>query len=362
MFKKIGQIESVHRYCISGEKIFYLSSDRKLFLDGKYLCDFSRTSFLGCFEDHFFVRDFLNPEYRIFDNIGDLKEEGHGKSFYPINENFHGVSEKINSEVYDMIVDKKLMSKYRFQIDRINNYVLFINDDLIFYLKTKNLLSVFSIQQNSIVWEYNLKNLGQFVDLEGDEKFVKVIDIKGLWNDQIIVALNNYSIISIGIENGELHYTWKDLDLKEPENSIYRYFYTPDSFVLDSKKGELIGTLHTNLIKVDLKSKAASRFDIKDELAKHNIISFKQLGIWHHPTPIDEDYLYARAELKQRNDDGRWSYDALIMINRETMSIDWIYPFEKDNLGTNIPRLNGDKLYQLDTGHRLHVFEKTCEN
>ena len=53
-----------------------------------------------------------------------------------------------------------------------------------------------------------------------------------------------------------------------------------------------------------------------------------------------------------------FSYDSVIALNRDTFKIDWHYAFEETGLGTNSPKIAGDKLYQLDLNQTLHIFEK----
>jgi len=203
------------------------------------------------------------------------------------------------------------------------------------------------------LWQFDLNQLGTFTNRNGEQEAYKVIKILGIWQEELFIACNNGLILAIDSNTGIEKRKWQHIKDYYFDDEITDKIPRAESFVFDGDT--LIGALNTYYFKIDLKTSEISALNISQELQKFNIFHIKTVN----DNPVTDTHIFLTAMMRKKDNDPKWSYDCLIALNKKTLKIDWHYSFEEAGLGTNIPKLAGNKLYQLDNNNTLHIFEKT---
>lgn len=183
---------------------------------------------------------------------------------------------------------------------------------------------------------------------EGD--FTKVVAVYG---NQLFVACTNHRLISIDIKTGKIIREWKELKGFDAGQEYKDLLPEPSDFVLDKESGKLIGVFSKYYFEIDLESGEINYEDVREELKRLNINSFRRMG--DNPYTKDHIFVTAHAELKER---ANVDLDCVLALNRNTKKVDWVHIFKDTGLGTNVPQITDTHLYQLDTEGTLHIFEK----
>ncbi|WP_158837571.1 hypothetical protein [Polaribacter sp. L3A8] len=237
--------------------------------------------------------------------------------------------------VYDM--DRNFLSK-EFEIQNFNSELVFKGNAIGFFNKDR--FASINYENGELNW-----------DLELGDNVSKII---GIHKNEVFLITSNSKLIAVNIEKGVITNSWFDLSNISLDSQTKGLTLDGVNFVLDKNSEKLIGALHNNYIKLDLKTNAIHFVNITEELQKNKIIFIKQLN----NNPFTDTHLFLTAMMQQEDNDKKWSKDCLFALNRITHKIDWLHIFEEQNLGTNIPKLTETELYQLDNNGNLFVFKK----
>ena len=176
----------------------------------------------------------------------------------------------------------------------------------------------------------------------------------GVYQNQLLVSCSNHLLLSIDVATGKVLHHWQELEGFEVGSLYKDVLPDPTNFVLDKSAAKLIGVFDTYYFEIDLESKEISYHQLKDELAKHGIRSFRPFS--QNPYTPDHLFLTAHTFLSEvPNVD----LSSVLALNRNTKKVDWVYIFKDTGLGTNVPQITSTHLYQLDLDHNLHIFERT---
>ncbi len=205
------------------------------------------------------------------------------------------------------------------------------------YFQFDGKLQCFSLSSNKVKWT-----------LEG-----AALVLLGIYQNQLLIACSDHRLMSVDAGTGEIISRWRELPGFE-EGQFYKdVLPEPSDFVLDKESGLLIGVFSRHYLEIDLKSGKLSYEDIRQELYRHGINSFRRMG--KNPFTKDHLFLTAHAELDERPN---VDLDCVLALNRNTRNVDWVHIFKDTGLGTNVPQITSTHLYQLDTEGKLYVFEK----
>lgn len=207
-------------------------------------------------------------------------------------------------------------------------------------------------QPEQPLWQFDLNQLETFTNKNNEELNYKIIKILGIWQEELFVACNNGLMLSLDRSTGKEKCRWQYIKDYEFDSEIKNKIPRAESFVFDGDT--LIGALNTFYFKIDLKSSEIIAINISQELQKFHIFHIKTVI----DNPVTDKHIYLTAMMRQKDNDTKFSYDCLIALNKKTLKIDWQYKFENAGLGTNIPKISENKLYQLDLDGNLHIFEK----
>ena len=270
--------------------------------------------------------------------------------YYPFCLSYVRENDEKNAVIYDLrnleIVTKRKGSSTIFYF--YNEY--FIKD---FGSINENIIQCFTSKESIPKWEFSLSELGLCFDpLRNTNTGYTVCRFLGVWQSELIVALNKYLIISLDLETGEIKRKWYKVEGLNYPHGIGDRLPDSSNFILYGDK--LVGTTLAYYIEIDLLTGNTSFFDLSDELKKYNIFSFKSIN----DNPIIDNKLYLTASMQNEKNTNKFSHDCLVILNIDTKKVEWQYSFEEASLNLNRPQVHGNKLYQLDANKTLHIFEK----
>lgn len=225
-------------------------------------------------------------------------------------------------------------------IKGIIRYYLTYNDNLFCHIDSNKLVSL-SLLTGDYGWEIDLsEKLGNYD---------KIAKIYGIVNEVLWLVSQRGIIYGIDIHTGQLqhHLNYDNVDYFQERGSVGTvYFYS----LFDEKNQKLIGLYAKRYWEIDLLSpeNGLQVFDIKD----NNSDYFSDE--WADPKGMifDEDYIYFRDI----------SISKVGVFGRKTRHIVWSGKVndseERVMTVINNIQVADNKLYVLDSGGTLHIFEK----
>ena len=181
---------------------------------------------------------------------------------------------------------------------------------------------------------------------------IKISQLVGMWENQLLVWMNNEQLICLDANTGtEL---WRVTDFFKqflPGWQSVSQFSFVYCHIENGKLYQLDGDSYWSL---DL---ATQRFELLWQDTQEEYLTII------HKT-YTEDFIYFTASRTY----GLVPY-LIGVFNRKTLSIDWLHdmtlPQNTENKFCNslnqAPQVDGDKLYVLDSGGTLHIFEKESD-
>ncbi len=341
MFIYSNHIANVNRYDVA-EKLIYLTNDkneeRKIIYDNELISsnvlDFVR-NLKG--EIVFYTRD-LKVYKKVISGLKLLLE---GYSIY---------DEKYDDET--IFVFKKISPgnhiKYLYNfinekfIRDISDVPIIITDFFeMSYLST--VIKKSSRLNNTINWEIDLS--GRKYIVRDKEKNATIVKFIGIEDGMLIVFMSNKELISIDIETGKIIWETKDFIKKNlPTYNDYRmvrsiFYY---GILENGKLYQLDGNIYYS---IDLKTQEVEV--LWEDKSEKEYLTCQYAS-------YTEDYVYFTGSR-----DNRFSPYLLGAFNRKTLQLDWIHePEGIVNPLTNVPHYVNGKLYILDSGRVLHIYDK----
>ncbi len=210
----------------------------------------------------------------------------------------------------------------------------------------KNKISAFNIDNCKINWELDLATIFNS----------RLIHFIGVYENQLLIACRNHLLLSVDINTGEILHKWQELVGFEVGSLYKDVLPDPTNFVLDKQDSKLIGVFDTYYFEIDLNTKEISYYQLKEELSKYNIRSFRSFN----DNPFTSEYLFLTAHtfLKEVPN---VNFSSVLSLNKKTKKVDWVHTFKDVGLGTNVPQITDTHLYILDLEGTLHIFEKEVE-
>ncbi len=178
-------------------------------------------------------------------------------------------------------------------------------------------------------------------------------NILGLFNEKLLVVVDEHTILQIDPFSGDILYKWSDLPGFEAGTKYKGKIPNASNFVLDKESAKLIGVFYTYYFEIDLRSKKISFYQLKDELSKYGISDFRPFN----NNPFTQEHLFLTAHTYW-DDFPNVDLSSVIALNRESKKVDWSHTFTESGLGTNIPQITTTHLYQKDLDNNLHIFER----
>lgn len=263
-----------------------------------------------------------------------------------------------SSFIYYDRVSKRLMYN---DLELLRGKMLssYIFDDLLFFEK-ENKIQTINFLSGQFLWEFPLASLGKGKDYSTDEEFdYEVEQFVGIYNNILWVYIERGGFIGLDIQTGEL----KHRILGIPKGNLLGkvdsyvdseefYIFYRAKFILDEKKGIIIGLIADRFFEIDLNKEKITPmlYGMRDKMEKMNL---KKYGVSGN-TSLQGDLLYFY-------NDKELQFGILDINTKEIIYIsEPIAVVERDDSFTRLRdlKVSENKVYILDSNHTLHIFER----
>ena len=263
-----------------------------------------------------------------------------------------------SSFIYYDRVSKRLMYN---DLELLRGKMLssYIFDDLLFFEK-ENKIQTINFLSGQFLWEFPLSSLGKGKDYNTDEEFdYEVEQFVGIYNNILWVYIERGGFIGLDIQTGEL----KHRILGIPKGNLLGkvdsyvdseefYIFYRAKFILDEKKGIIIGLIADRFFEIDLNKEKITPmlYGMWDKMEKMNL---KKYGVSGN-TSLQGDLLYFY-------NDKELQFGILDINTKEIIYVsEPIAVVERDDSFTRLRdlKVSENKVYILDSNHTLHIFER----
>ena len=263
-----------------------------------------------------------------------------------------------SSFIYYDRVSKRLMYN---DLELLRGKMLssYIFDDLLFFEK-ENKIQTINFLSGQFLWEFSLSSLGKGKDYNTDEEFdYEVEQFVGIYNNILWVYIERGGFIGLDIQTGEL----KHRILGIPKGNLLGkvdsyvdseefYIFYRAKFILDDKKGIIIGLIADRFFEIDLNKEKITPmlYGMWDKMEKMNL---KKYGV-NGNTSLQGDLLYFY-------NDKELQFGILDINTKEIIYVsEPIAVVERDDCFTQLKdlKVSENKVYILDSNNTLHIFER----
>ena len=263
-----------------------------------------------------------------------------------------------SSFIYYDRVSKRLMYN---DLELLRGKMLssYIFDELLFFEK-ENKIQTINFLSGQFLWEFPLASLGKGKDYSTDEEFdYEVEQFVGIYNNILWVYIERGGFIGLDIQTGEL----KHRILGIPKGNLLGkvdsyvdseefYIFYRAKFILDEKKGIIIGLIADRFFEIDLNKEKVTPmlYGMWDKMEKMNL---KKYGV-NGNTSLQGDLLYFY-------NDKELQFGVLDINTKEIIYVsEPIAVVERDDCFTQLKdlKVSENKVYILDSNHTLHIFER----
>ena len=263
-----------------------------------------------------------------------------------------------SSFIYYDRVSKRLMYN---DLELLRGKMLssYIFDELLFFEK-ENKIQTINFLSGQFLWEFPLSSLGKGKDYNTDEEFdYEVEQFVGIYNNILWVYIERGGFIGLDIQTGEL----KHRILGIPKGNLLGkvdsyvdseefYIFYRAKFILDDKKGIIIGLIADRFFEIDLNKEKITPmlYGMWDKMEKMNL---KKYGV-NGNTSLQGDLLYFY-------NDKELQFGVLDINTKEIIYVsEPIAVVERDDCFTQLKdlKVSENKVYILDSNHTLHIFER----
>ncbi len=351
MFRYTDNIYDIRSNSSNNEHIIYCLKNGSVFLDGKKIYENALEKVFGLILKNNFYTYGSAKDYSLANFASQIvRKNPKGAALNTISA--LGVVISKNA-ILDDISNTFKYDFYYLLFDSNEETILFKNKSGVFVLNctdTKsvfqsfNKLSLYDLLTAKCYWELNLDGRKHINALK-EEKDVTIIKVIGIEDNQLIVFMSNSELISIDIETGNI--LWETNDFIKNNLPYYSNYRMVSSIfyygVLEN--GKFYQLQGNNYFSIDLQTQ---QVDILwEDKSETNYLTVQY-------TSYTEDYIYFTGS---RNN--RLSPYLLGAFNRKTLQVDWVHePEGIVNPLTNAPQYVNGKLYILDSGGILHIYEK----
>ena len=263
-----------------------------------------------------------------------------------------------SSFIYYDRVSKRLMYN---DLELLRGKILssYIFDDLLFFEKESKIQTI-NFLSGQFLWEFSLSSLGKGKDYNTDEEFdYEVEQFVGIYNNILWVYIERGGFIGLDIQTGELKHRILGIPKGNllgkvdsyVDNEEFYIFYRA-KFILDEKKGIIIGLIADRFFEIDLNKEKITPmlYGMWDKMEKMNL---KKYGV-NGNTSLQGDLLYFY-------NDKELQFGILDINTKEIIYVsEPIAVVERDDSFTRLRdlKVSENKVYILDSNHTLHIFER----
>jgi hypothetical protein len=327
------------------EKVFFIENEIIL---GAYLDKECLLNVVTNDEVYWYYKFHLFLITKHLSGFLDLKTEKNLRLFRNENQNY----------CYYDLEKKEVVQTYKAKFSGL--YPSAYSNECLFIHKFPNpIISSLSLLTGEYEWEVDLGGR-KYLDDSQAEKEANITEIIGIWENQLLVVMDSGELISIDIHTGKILWSknvhlrhWDTTEVAYPVLRDWRnrsqfwrnYWHLENGYLYN-----LDGNVYYRV------SLATQTLEIlwQDDLSKEEYLTFS------HKT-YTEDYIYFTGSYNRA-----LSPYLLGVFNRKTLAVEWLYDFGDAlaNQGdyahslNQAPQVAGNKLYVLDSGGTLHIFER----
>ena len=262
-----------------------------------------------------------------------------------------------SSFIYYDRVSKRLMYN---DLELLRGKILssYIFDDLLFFEK-ENKIQTINFLSGQFLWEFPLSSLGRWKNSWDEERDFEVYKLIGIYNNILWVYIERGGFIGLDIQTGELKHRILGIPKGNllgkvdsyVDNEEFYIFYRA-KFILDDKKGIIIGLIADRFFEIDLNKEKITPmlYGMWDKMEKMNL---KKYGVSGN-TSLQEDLLYFY-------NDKELQFGILDINTKEIIYVsEPIAVVERDDCFTQLKdlKVSENKVYILDSNNTLHIFER----
>lgn len=364
MYSLIEIKENINKVIPFKEGIIYSSLNNNLLYDNTLLMEgIDGTSIYKISDSLIQVFDEEKGCYYIDENFNIIKSN----YFLIANENSKYLiawanAVKISRGVYNRsicLLENDLVNVKEIILEENYQYLkTYTNDVLI--TSSKDVILGYHIFPTNLLWEFPFSSLGKGKDYNTDEEFdYEVEQFVGIYNNILWVYIERGGFIGLDIQTGEL----KHRILEIPKGNLLGkvdsyvdseefYIFYRAKFILDEKKGIIIGLIADRFFEIDLNKEKITPmlYGMWDKMEKMNL---KKYGVSGN-TSLQGDLLYFY-------NDKELQFGILDINTKEIIYIsEPIAVVERDDSFTRLRdlKVSENKVYILDSNHTLHIFER----
>jgi len=270
---------------------------------------------------------------------------------------FERISEPVISILYDIQKDKIIWEReYINDVCGIHEQGVYARGD-----KMKS-VDFYSLENGSPLWQFSVSELGKRKWVNGSETIEEegqVSKIIGIMGEVLVVVITGggdrdrarTQLIGLHTQTGEL--LWL-LDGFEHEGITHPYLPTTATLMPDAQNEVLVGFQNRYFIEIDPQVGKVTRcHKIDDQSQIHNLATIMD------SFSLQGDHLYFRTSVSSM---GGFP-TAIGAFNYKTETIEWLHVFEEfakegKFIPINQPKAEGNRVYALDSGNTLHIFER----
>ena len=257
-------------------------------------------------------------------------------------------SEIVNKYVFDVIDEKK--------VKKIIDNPTIITKNWFLYRNSGNIRS--QNWNDKTLWQYSVAELGKRKWVNGSETIKEegqVSKIIGIMGEVLVVVITGggdrdrarTQLIGLHTQTGEL--CWL-LDGFEHEGITYPHLPTTATLMPDAQNEFLVGFQNRYFIEIDPQVGKVTRCrKIDNQCQVHNLATIMD------SFSLQGDHLYFRTSVSSM---GGFP-TAIGAFNYKTEEIEWLHVFEEGKfIPINQPKVEGNRVYALDSANTLHIFER----
>ena len=350
--KEVQYISNVDNFLIVDDKLYFSNGKEVIDERGHSILNSPLSlQFLNYKEPYFYIPDIYGNTYLIMENEVRFLKDIFIKDV--ISDSLLLVSKDKKTAVFD-IKNNEFHYVLNFRIFK------FLEWKKKYFLKNKNNIQGIEICTGQFLWEFPLSSLGKGKDYSTDEEFdYEVEQFVGIYNNILWVYIERGGFIGLDIQTGEL----KHRILGIPKGNLLGkvdsyvdseefYIFYRAKFILDEKKGIIIGLIADRFFEIDLNKEKITPmlYGMWDKMEKMNL---KKYGVSGN-TSLQGDLLYFY-------NDKELQFGILDINTKEIIYIsEPIAVVERDDSFTRLRdlKVSENKVYILDSNHTLHIFER----
>jgi len=346
MFKQIKTIDSIRTFSIFKEALLKVNVSFELFKDENLISRNVHDTGYIFFKSKIIYLSETNTwiDKDKYENLSFLKGSedansnnvilsGDFKLAYP---NFSN-----NYYLYDLASEE-----LKFLVEFKNLFFFFRYGSTIVF-SDKNNLHAYTLPTAKPLWQFDLKEIGDYATHQGERKTYEVRKFLGVWSTYLLVALSNDELLIIDINTGNFV---KKLSKIPPQiMAEYTVDYLGNCMELDEQEGKVKGFVNFVFWELDLSTFTFGCYNLAATLTQNKLNTLMNTTSY---AQSNEHYFVTMYSIDENG--SMWTY--LVALNKTTKLIDWKQEIPWS--GNNVPQYANEKLYILDTNNTLHIFQK----